>query len=78
MTKREVRVFMNQISPNPGYVLNLTKAELSDLVYDTTNLELEEYQGPSSGKYLADLLAKEPEATTKPLVNALLNLKEQL
>jgi len=42
MTTREIKKLYTEISPQPGFILDLTKAQLSDLVYDTTGLELED------------------------------------
>lgn len=59
MTEREIRNFINQISPLPGYILNLTKVELSDLIFDLTGMELEQYEqnGSSNAKRLATFLS---------------------
>jgi hypothetical protein len=73
MTNREVKTLFTEISPNPGFILDLTKSELSDLVYDTVGLELEDYQslGQSSGKMLQSLLLESTDEVTNPLVAAL-------
>ena len=79
MTEREIRKFIEQVSPSPGYVLNLTKTELSDLVYDLTGLELEQYEqnGSSNAKRLATLLSKVDELTSAKITTHLLNIKGQ-
>ena len=79
MTEREIRKFIEQVSPSPGYILNLTKPELSDLIYDLTGLELEQYEqnGSSNAKRLATLLSKVDELTSAKITTHLLNLKGQ-
>ena len=79
MSEREIRKFIEQVSPSPGYILNLTKTELSDLVYDLTGLELEQYEqnGSSNAKRLASLLSKVDELTSAKITMYLLNLKGQ-
>ena len=79
MTEREIRKFIEQVSPSPGYILNLTKTELSDLIYDLTGLELEQYEqnGSSNAKRLANLLSKVDELTSEKITTHLLNLKGQ-
>ena len=79
MTEREIRKFIEQVSPSPGFILNLTKSELSDLIYDLTGLELEQYEqnGSSNAKRLAHLLSKADELTSAKITTHLLNLKGQ-
>ena len=80
MTEREIRNFINQISPSPGYVLNLTKVELSDLIYDLTGMELEQYEqnGSSNAKRLATFLSTlKNKSLIDKVTNALLERKEQ-
>ena len=79
MTEREIRKFIEQVSPSPGYILNLTKTELSDLIYDLTGLELEQYEqnGSSNAKRLATLLSKVDELTSAKIQAELLKLKGQ-
>ena len=79
MTEREIRKFIEQVSPSPGYILNLSKTELSDLIYDLTGLELEQYEqnGSSNAKRLAHLLSKVDELTSNKITTHLLNLKGQ-
>ena len=77
MSEREIRKFIEQVSPSPGYILNLTKTELSDLIYDLTGLELEQYEqnGSSNAKRLANLLSKVDELTSAKIQAELLRLK---
>ena len=79
MSEREIRKFIEQVSPSPGYILNLTKTELSDLVYDLTGLELEQYEqnGSSNAKRLANLLSNVDELTSAKIQAELLKLKGQ-
>ena len=79
MTEREIRKFIEQVSPSPGYILNLTKTELSDLIYNLTGLELEQYEqnGSSNAKRLAPLLSKVDELTSAKIQAELLKLKGQ-
>lgn len=76
MTEREIRKFIEQVSPSPGYILDFTKTELSDLIYDLTGLELEQYEqnGSSNAKRLAHLLSKVDELTSTKITTHLLNL----
>ena len=80
MTERETRKFIEQVSPSPGFILNLTKSELSDLVYDLTGLELEQYEqnGSSNAKRLATLLSNIDELTSAKITTHLLRLKEDI
>lgn len=77
MTEREIRKFIEQVSPSPGYILTFTKTQLSDLVYNLTGLELEQYEqnGSSNAKRLAYLLSKVDELTSTKITAHLLNLK---
>ena len=79
MTEREIRKFIEQVSPSPGYILNLSKTELSDLIYDLTGLELEQYEqnGSSNAKRLATLLSNVDELTSAKIQAELLKLKGQ-
>ena len=79
MSEREIRKFIEQVSPSPGFILNLTKTELSDIIYDLTGLELEQYEqnGSSNAKRLATLLSKVDELTSAKITTHLLNLKGQ-
>lgn len=80
MTEREIRKFIEQVSPSPGFILNVTKTELSDLIYDLTGLELEQYEqnGSSNAKRLATLLSKVDELTSAKITTHLLRLKEDI
>ena len=79
MSEREIRKFIEQVSPSPGYILNLTKTELSDLIYDLTGLELEQYEqnGSSNAKRLTNLLSKVDELTSAKITTHLLYIKGQ-
>lgn len=79
MTEREIRKFIEQVSPSPGYILNFTKPELSDLIYGLSGLELEQYEqnGSSNAKRLAHLLSTVDELTSAKITTHLLNLKGQ-
>lgn len=78
MTSREIRKFMEEIQPSPGYVLDLGKNELADLVYDLTGLELEDYEqnGISNGKRLVTFLSSASEEQQAVVVAKLRELKE--
>ena len=78
MTNREIKQLYAIISPQKdGFISGYTKSELSDLVYETTGLELEEYQqeGKSAGKMLHSLLLAESTELTTPLVKILKEIK---
>lgn len=80
MTSRQVQNFLKEVSPSPGYILNYTKQQLSDLVYDTTGLELEDYEqnGASNSKRLSTLLQSvEPDISYK-ITEAILKHKETM
>jgi len=76
MTKREVQTYINSISPSPGFILDLTKQQLSDLVYDSTGLEIENYEqnGASNAKRLTTLLLSVEDPT--PIMDAINKYKE--
>lgn len=79
MTEREIRNFINQVSPSPGYILNLTKVELSDLIHDLTGMELEQYEqnGSSNAKRLATFLSKIDKSLVDKVTIALLERKDK-
>lgn len=79
MTEREIRKFIEQVSPSPGYILDFTKTQLSDLIYDLTGMELEQYEqnGSSNAKRLSTFLSKVDELTATKVTSHLLNLKGQ-
>lgn len=79
MTEREIRNFINKVSPSPGYILNLTKVELSDLIYDLTGMELEQYEqnGSSNAKRLATFLSKLDKSLVDKVTTALLERKDK-
>jgi hypothetical protein len=79
MTEREIRSFINQVSPSPGYILNLTKVELSDLIFDLTGMELEQYEqnGSSNAKRLATFLSKLDKPLADKVTTALLERKDK-
>lgn len=79
MTEREIRNFINQVSPSPGYILNLTKVELSDLIFDLTGMELEQYEqnGSSNAKRLATFLSNLDKSLANKVTTALLERKDK-
>lgn len=79
MTKREIRNFISEVSPSPGYILELTKVQLADIVYDLTNKELEDYEqnGASNAKRLATFLELVDPETAQKVATELRKLKEQ-
>ena len=79
MSEREIRKFMEQVSPSPGFILTLSKTELSDIIYDLTGLELEQYEqnGSSHAKRLATLLSNTDELTSAKITTHLLYIKGQ-
>ena len=74
MTPRQAKQFVNSISPSPGFILNLTRVELEDIVFNQTNTELEQFTG-SNAKRLLNLLTIHPDEETQPLVDELNKLK---
>lgn len=79
MTEREIRKFIEQVSPSPGYILNFTKTELSDFIYDLTGMELEQYEqnGSSNAKRLATFLSLIDKVTSHTVTTSLLSLKQE-
>jgi len=77
MTKREIRTFINEVSPSPGYILDLSKIELADIVYDLTNKELEDYEhnGTSNAKRLSTFLEEATESEVELIKAELITLK---
>ena len=70
MTNRKIKELFKIISPEPGYILDLSRAELEDIVEDTTPYELPS-QG-SNGNRLKVFLAKYSEEEMDRLTTALL------
>jgi len=77
MTKREIRTFIDEVSPSPGYILDLSKTELADIVYDLTNKELEDYEhnGTSNAKRLSAFLEVATESEVELIKAELITLK---
>ena len=71
MTNKKIKELYKIISPSPGYILDLSRTELEDLVEETTPYELSEHG--SNGNRLKELLVKHSEKEMYELVTKLLN-----
>jgi len=76
MTRQQIRGLFKTISPSPGYILNLSRNELEDLVADKTPYELSDTG--SNGKRLEALLRAHDEDELQELLTALLALAGDL
>ena len=69
MTNREIKNLYTVISLIPGYILDLSRTELDDMVEEYTPYELSETG--SNGIRLKALLQKHPQEEMEPLISAL-------
>ena len=69
LTHKQIKSYMAEFSSNPGYVLNLTRAEFEDLV-DDLDIDMSQLTG-SNGKRLKHLLETCTDEQVESLVAAL-------
>ena len=72
-TNKQIRDLLKELSPNPGYVLKLTRAQFEELVEDAIDIDVSE-QPESNGKRLKNLLKSITDDQVGALVEALRNV----
>ena len=70
LTNKQIRELMSEFSPNPGFVLNLTRTQFEDLVEDTIDLDISQ-QSESNGNRLKSLLKSCTDEQVDSLIAAL-------
>ena len=70
LTNKQIRELMNEFSPSPGFILNLTRTQFEELVEDTIDLDISETEG-SNGKRLKSLLKTCTDEQANSLITAL-------
>lgn len=70
LTNKQIRELINEFSPSPGYVLQLSRAQFEELVEDTIDMDISE-QPESNGKRLKSLLKSITDEQVTELVAAL-------
>ena len=55
LTNKQIRELMSEFSPNPGFVLNLTRTQFEELVEDVLDIDISE-QPESNANRLKTLL----------------------
>lgn len=69
LTSKQIKAYLAEFCPQPGYVLNLTRAEFEDLV-DDLDIDMSQLTG-SNGKRLKHLLETCTDEQVESLVAAL-------
>lgn len=70
LTSKQIKSYMAEFSPNPGYVLNLTRAEFEELVDETIDVDIS-HMSESNGKRLKYLLQTCTDEQVEALIAAL-------
>lgn len=70
LTHKQIKSYMAEFSPNPGYVLNLTRAEFEELVDEIIDVDIL-HMSESNGKRLKHLLQTYTDEQVEALVAAL-------
>jgi len=70
MNNKQIRELMTELSPKPGYVLNLTRKQFEELVEDATDIDISESLD-SNGKRLKHLLRSCTEGQIEAIIGAL-------
>ena len=70
LTNKQIRNFMAEFSPSPGYVLKLSRKQFEELVEDTIDLDISE-QHESNGNRLKSLLKSCTDDQVDSLITAL-------
>lgn len=70
LTNKQIRTLMEEFSPNPGYVLKLTRVQFEELVEDTIDVDISE-QPESNGKRFKQLLKSCTDEQVTKLIEAL-------
>ena len=70
LTNKQIREFMSEFSPSPGYVLKLSRKQFEELVEDTIDQDISEMEG-SNGNRLKQLLKLGTDDQVNSLIAAL-------
>lgn len=70
LTNKQIRELMSEFSPNPGFVLKLSRKQFEELVEDTIDLDISE-QSESNGNRLKSLLKSCNDEQVDSLIAAL-------
>lgn len=70
LTNKQIRAFMSEFSPTPGFVLKLSRKQFEELVEDTIDLDISE-QPESNGNRLKSLLKSCDDEQVDSLIAAL-------
>jgi len=73
LASREIRRYLLEFCPTPGYVLKLTRKKFEELVEDTIDVDISE-QTESNGNRLKLLLKSSTDEQVTDLVNTLREL----
>lgn len=70
LTSKQIKAHLAEFCPQPGYILNLTRAQFEDLVDDTIDIDISD-MSESNGKRLKHLLKTCTDEQVEALVVAL-------
>lgn len=72
LTSKQIRQYMLEFEPSPGYVLKLSRRQFEDLVSDTIDVDITDIQ-ESNAKRLKHLLQTCTDEQVNALTEALRN-----
>lgn len=70
LTNKQIRELIKEFSPQPGYVLNLSRKQFEELVEDTVDIDISE-STESNGNRLKHLLKTLSDEQVNQLVTAI-------
>jgi len=70
MTNKQIRELLKELSPKPGYILDLTRAQFEELVEDVLDIDISE-QPESNANRLKTLLKNLNDEQSALLINAI-------
>ena len=70
LTNKQIRELMNEFSPSPGFILNLTRTKFEDLIEEATDIDISDNE-ESNGKRLKSLLKTCTDEQANSLITAL-------
>lgn len=73
LTSKQIKSYMAEFSPSPGYVFNLTRVEFEELVDETIDVDIS-HMPESNGKRLKHLLQTCTNEQVETLIAALRTL----
>lgn len=73
LSSKQRRELIKEFSPNPGYVLKLSRKQFEELVEDTLDVDISEVEG-SNGKRFEQLLKSSSDDQITSLIAALREL----